>query len=56
MWREPEVEETQINVEEIKQGEICFGKLNIVSPKEDIKKMTIDEVSQALGYKVEIIE
>ena len=56
LWREPKVEETQINVEEIKQGEICFGKLNIIAPKEEIKKMTIEEISQALGYKVEIAE
>ena len=56
LWKEPKVEETQINVEEIKQGEICFGKLNIIAPKEEIKKMTIEEISQALGYKVEIAE
>ena len=30
IWKKPTVEETQINVEEVKQGEICFGKLNLL--------------------------
>ena len=50
--RKPSEKEMQINVEEIKQGEVCFGKLNITKPA--VKKMTIEEISKALGYEVEI--
>ena len=47
-----------ITVEEVKSGTIAYGILNIVKPKEEVKKtkkMTIEEISKELGYDVEIV-
>ena len=40
----------QINVEEVKEGEICFGELNIVKV---IKKLTKEEAERELSEKYE---
>ena len=38
----------QINVEEVKEGEICFGELNITK---QIKKLTKKEAEEELSKK-----
>ena len=40
----------QINVEEVKRGEICFGILNIAK---QIKKLTKEEAEKELSEKYE---
>ena len=55
IWKKTEIEETQINVEEIKQGEICFGKLNIITPKEE-EKVIEDTTEEIEEYHTKYIE
>ena len=55
LWKIPSEEKTMINVEEIKNGEVCYGKLNILKPKE-IKEMTISEISKELGYDIKVVK
>lgn len=55
IWRNPTEEETTITCEEVKDGTIAFGKLNIITKKE-AKKMTVSEICKELGYDVEIIK
>ena len=50
-----------INVEEVKQGEICFGKLNIIAPKEKVeiledKTEEIEELSKITKEEFERLD
>ena len=54
-WKNPSEEEMTITCEELKEGIIAFGRLNLI-PKKEIKKMTVSEICKELGYDVEIVK
>jgi hypothetical protein len=46
-----------INVEELKNGEICYGILNITKPAEaNTGEMTLAEECKELGREIKIIK
>jgi len=55
IWRQPTEEETTITCEEVKEGTIAFGKLNLIQKKE-VKEMTVAEIEEALGYSVKVVK
>ena len=48
-------EDKNIDVEELKNGEVAYGNLNLL-PKKEIKEMTVEEISKSLGYDVKIVK
>jgi hypothetical protein len=54
-WEDIKKDDLLITCEELQNGTIRHGELNIL-PKTEIKEMTVAEISQVLGYEVKVVK